>query len=298
MDMKFKEVVVVNPKEKQTIYSYLKMNKYSENYLKNLRKQFGSIKLNGESCFINAIVKENDIIAININPNTKTSIYSCIVPLDIVYEDGDVLVVNKPSNMPSMPSKSHFSFNLSGAILGYMEKKDENFVVRIINRLDKEASGLVLVAKNSLASNFLNSQQNTNKTYYALCDGNLTDNKSFYIDKKIETQINKDGYNFQKRIISSNGKNAKTYVQVIKNFNGYCLVKIKLEHGRTHQIRIHMSSINHALLGDSLYGNKNELINHTALVCKELSFIHPSTKEMINLQIPFPDDFNKLLSRN
>ncbi len=296
MEIKYKEVKVTNPREKQTIYSYLKMNKYSENFLKNLRKVFGYIKLNGENCFINAIVKENDVISINVNPNTKTSIYSCIVPLNIVYEDDDVLVVNKPSNMPSMPSKSHFSFNLSGAILAYMEKKDSNFVVRIINRLDKEASGLVLIAKNSLASNFLNDENNTSKTYYALCEGNLKEKETIVIDKKIETLINKDGYNFQKRAISSNGKSAKTFVEVIKNFNGYCLVKINLKHGRTHQIRIHMSSIGHALLGDSLYGSKSELINHTALVCKELSFVHPTTKQKIYLSIPFPDDFIRLIS--
>ncbi len=298
MEIKYKDITVTRPREKQTIYSYLKMNKYSENYLKNLRKEFGYIKLNGENCFINAIVKENDIISINVNPNTKTSIYSCIVPLNIVYEDDDVLVVNKPSNMPSMPSKSHFSFNLSGAILAYMEKKDPNFVVRIINRLDKEASGLVLVAKNSLASNFLNEENNTSKTYYALCEGNLPDNENIVIDKKIETLINKDGYNFQKRTVSSSGKSAKTFVEVVKNLSGYCLVKIKLQHGRTHQIRVHMSSIGHPLLGDCLYGTKSELINHTALLCKELRFIHPTNKESIFLTVPFPDDFNDLISRN
>ncbi len=295
MEIKYKDVLVKNSKQKQTIYSYLKMNNYSENYLKNLRKELGYIKLNGENCFINAIVKDDDIISINVNPNTKTSIYSCIIPLNIVYEDDDVLVVDKPSGMPTMPSKSHFAFNLSGAVLGYMEKKDCNFVVRIINRLDKEASGLVLVAKNSLSSNFLNQENNICKTYFALCEGNLPVDKSIIIDKKIETLKNKEGFNCQKRAITSKGKSAKTHVNVIKNYNGYCLVKIKLEHGRTHQIRIHMSSIGHALLGDSLYGCKSQLISHTALVCKELSFIHPSTKQEISLCVPFPNDFINLI---
>lgn len=295
MEIIYKDIVVKKPRPKQTIYSYLKMNGYSENYLKNLRRELGFIKLNGDICLCNAIVNDGDVISTNVNPNTKTSICSCIIPLDVVYEDDEVIAVNKPSMLPTMPSRSHFTHNLSGALVGYMEDKQLNFVVRIVNRLDKEASGIVLACKDSLSSNFLNKEENTKKVYYALCTGNLE--KDVVIDKNIETLLNDDGYNYNKRATSDiGGKSAKTTVSVVKNFDGYCLVKITLNHGRTHQIRVHMESIGHPLLGDILYGESSPLISHTALVCKELQFVHPKTKEIVKLSVPFPDDFNKLIS--
>lgn len=294
MNISYKEIIVENPRIKQTIYSYLKMNGYSENYLKNLRKELGYILLNDKPVFINKIIKQDDIIRVNVNPNTKSSIMSCIIPLDIVFEDDNMLIINKPANIATMPSRSHFAYNLSGAILGYMEKTDTNFVVRIVNRLDKETAGFVIVAKNSLSSNFLNHENNTQKTYYALCSGNL--DKDIVIDKNIDTILGGYGYNQNKRIISQNGgKKAKTFVEVVKNYRDYFLAKIKLEHGRTHQIRVHMSSIGHSLIGDSLYGEKSDLISHTALVCKEMDVVNPETEELMHFEIPFPDDFDKLV---
>lgn len=294
MEIKYRDIIAVNVQENQSIYKYLKSNGHSENFLKNLRKSFGYIKLNGEPCIITTIVKENDVISVNVNPNTKTSINSCIIPLDIVYEDEDVLAINKPSMLPTMPSKSHYAYNLSGAIVAYMQDKQEDFVVRVVNRLDKEASGIVLVAKNSLSSNFLNNLENTTKTYYALCQGILKDN--IVIDSNIDTLINKYGYNNNKRVTSnSSGKKAKTFVEVLQNYDNYTLVKIQLEHGRTHQIRVHMSSIGHALLGDTIYGEKSLLISHTALVCKQIEFNHPTKDKKIKLEIDLPQDFKKLI---
>ena len=292
MEIKYKDIVVENANTKQKIYSYLRKNGYSENYLKNLRKQFGFIKLNGVLSSSDAIVKDGDIISVNINPNTRTMICPCIIPLDVVYEDDDVVAVNKPSMLATMPSRSHFSYNLSGALVARYENVP-NFVVRIINRLDKEASGIVLVAKNSLASNALNKPGSVQKVYYALCEGNIE--SDIVIDKNIDTLINQDGYNINKRVTSStSGKPATTNVHVVENFNGYCLVKITLNHGRTHQIRVHLSSIGHPLLGDSIYGTKTPLISHTALVCKEMSFKN-SSKQIVNLSVPYPQDFETLL---
>lgn len=291
MGIIYKDIIVENPTTKQTIYSYLRKNGYSENYLKNLRKQFGFIKLNDSPCNSDCIVKDGDKISVNVNPNTKTMIYPCIIPLDIVYENNDIVAVNKPSMLATMPSRSHFSYNLSGALVARYEN-EQNFVVRIINRLDKEASGIVLVAKNSLISNYLNQPNCIKKVYYALCEGNIE--KDLSIDKNIETVSNQLGYNLNKRITSNNGKPAITHVQIIKNYNDYCLVKITLQHGRTHQIRVHLSSIGHALLGDSLYGKKSNLISHTALVCKEMHFSMPDGRN-IDLSIPFPKDFEALL---
>ena len=290
MKINFREIVVKNPRQKENIYTYLKANGYSENYLKNLRKQKGFIKLNGNICFINQPVKNNDVICVNDNPNTKTCINSCNIPLDIVFEDDQVLAINKPSGLATMPSRSHYDYNLSGGLVNYF---GDDFVVRIVNRLDKEASGIVLVACNSLASNFLNKYQNVKKTYYALLEGNLS--SDIVIEKNIHT-ICKNGKNEVKRIVSDTlGKPAKTEVYLIKNYDGYCLVKINITFGRTHQIRVHLSSVGHALLGDKLYGKKSNLISHTALCLKEVEFVHPLSQSVVKLSIDLPQDMQKLV---
>lgn len=290
--MEFKEIIVKNAKRKQTIYLYLKSLGYSENYLKNLRKAYGYIKKNNVTCFMNEFVNDNDIISVFTNPNPKTCIISCIIPLDIVYEDDYILVVNKPSGLATMPTKSHFTYNLSGGIISYMQQKDNNFVLRIVNRLDKDTAGLVLVAKNSLIANYFNENEVINKTYYAVCEGII--DKNLTINKNIDTLKNEYGYNVQKRVISKNGKKAITYVEPIKVYNNRTLLKIALKHGRTHQIRVHLSSINHPLIGDELYGQKSDDINHTALSCSEMSFIHPITNENINLKVDIPKDIQNL----
>ena len=154
--MEFKDIKVEKSQRRQTVYLYLKSLGYSENYLKNLRKEYGYIKKNGNICFMNEYISDGDIISVYTNPNPRTCIISCIIPLDIVYEDEYILVVNKPSGLATMPTKSHFTYNLSGGIMAYMQQKDSGFVLRIVNRLDKDTAGLVLVAKNSLIANYFN----------------------------------------------------------------------------------------------------------------------------------------------
>lgn len=288
--MEYKEIVVKKAQSKQTIYLYLKQNGYSENYLKNLRKVFGYIKLNDKDCFINTTTHNGDIIKINTSPNTKTCICSCIIPLDIVYEDDYILIVNKPSGLSTMPNKSHFLYNLSGGILAYMQAKDPNFVVRIVNRLDKDTAGLVVVAKDSLVANYFNENNDIiQKTYYAVCEGVIQD--ELVINKNIDTIKNEYGYNCQKRVIcKSGGKKATTFTKAIKSFDNMTLLEITLKHGRTHQIRVHLASENHPLVGDELYGNKSNKISHTALCCTKITFIHPIISKKMTFTVPIPND--------
>jgi 23S rRNA pseudouridine1911/1915/1917 synthase len=267
-----------------SIYYFLKDKGFSENYISNLRKAWGNFVVNGEVVNIRKPLNTNDKLEINSSPNTKTTIMHCILPLDIVYEDEYYLLINKPSGISTMPNRSHYSNNLAGAICSYMKEKDENFVLRISNRLDKETSGIVIVAKDSIALKSLNAQ----KTYYALCEGVIE--SEIIIDEKILT-INENGINQIKRIISPLGKDAKTFIKPIKNDGIHTLLEIKLEHGRTHQIRVHMSHIGHALAGDRLYGKASQLINRTALHCGNVEFYHEFKKELISVSTPLPDDF-------
>lgn len=288
----------------KSIYIFLKQHGFSENYIKNLRKVEGFLRVNNETVFINHALKTGDKLEINANPNTKSSIMRCIIPLDIVFEDEFYLIVNKPSGLATMPTRSHYTKNLAGAICNYMDKKDPNFVLRIINRLDKDTAGLIIVAKDSVAQKELKTIE---KFYHALCVGKIE--RAITIDKPIATLINQYGYNENKRVISNDGQEATTFVNPIKYYKekNMTLISCNLIHGRTHQIRVHLSSINHPLIGDKLYGNETYFIsglqkqystflNHTALVCKSISFTHPFTNNLIKLEIDYPEDIKNLIN--
>lgn len=271
------------------VYQFLKDNSLSERYLTFLRKELGYIKINGTPVNIKAPLHSGDILEVIADNDTKTTIMQCILPLDIVYEDAYYLLINKPAGISTIPTRSHYDINLAGAVMNYLTQKQENVTLRILNRLDKDTAGLVLIAKNLLASNAL---KETQKAYYALCKGEI--NKEITIDKPIAT-LNLNGINQRKRVISPDGKPAITYVTPIQVYNGYSLIKLTLTNGRTHQIRVHLSSIGHSLLGDEIYGETDPRINHTALLCKELSFFHPFLKKQLNFSVDFPDDFKALL---
>lgn len=276
-------------KEYENVYYFLKDIGLSENYITNLRKVWGYIKVNGTIVNIRQHLRPNDLLEIEASPNLKTQIQNCDLTLDIVYEDEYYLLINKPSGISCMPNKSHYHLNLAGAICNYY--KDENFVLRIINRLDKDTSGLILVAKDSIAQKDI---KNIDKTYTAICEGKI--DKIIVIDKRIKT-ICRNGINERKRIVSDDGKEAKTIVFPLQYNEKYSLIELKIEHGRTHQIRLHLSSINHPLLGDEIYGKKSDEIPHTALICNKLSFFHPYLNKFLNFEVKFPSDFENLIKK-
>ncbi len=287
--MKFHEFNIV--KDYKSIYYFLKDEGFSENFITNLRKHCGNFVLNDETVNIRTPLKIGDKLKINNNPNTKTAIMHCILPLDIVYEDENYLLVNKTSGLSCMPNKRHYTKNLAGGICNYMKDKDENFVLRILNRLDKDTAGIIIIAKDSISQNKI---QDVEKTYFAICEGKI--DKEMTINRKIKT-ITTNGINQQKRIISEEGQDAITLISPVNYNDFHSLIKIKLVHGRTHQIRIHLSSIGHPLTGDALYGLKSDYIDHAALVCKEIGFYHYIEKEHKKFEIEYPEDFKNLLSK-
>lgn len=278
-------------KNYENIYYYLKEQGFSENFISNLRKKKGNIKVNNEITNIKHKLLPNDVLEIEASPNSKTTIMQCIIPLNIVYEDEYYLLINKPSGLSCMPNKSHYSSNLAGAICYYF-KEENNFVLRIINRLDKDTSGLLLVAKDSISQKDI---KDIKKEYHAITEGKI--DKNMVVNKKIET-LSINGINSQKRIVSENGKEATTYISPLKYNESYSLVSLTLEHGRTHQIRLHLSSINHPLVGDELYGKINSQLNHTALICKRFSFYHPYLNKNLLFEVDYPEDIKKFLKDN
>lgn len=277
-------------KDYKSVYFFLKENGFSENFITNLRKQAGFILINENVANTASALKKSDVLSVISNPNRKTTIMQCILPLDIVFEDAYYLLINKPSELSTMPNKSHYTNNLAGAICQYMSQKDPNFTLRVVNRLDKDTSGLVLVAKSALALKELSSFE---KKYHAICEGII--DKDMVVDQPILT-IQENGINNRKRVISPDGQKATTYIRPLKQLNNnLSLIELILVHGRTHQIRVHLSSIGHPLLGDELYGSTSPKIDHTALICKEVSFYHPYLKKTLSFSAPYPDDFKLII---
>lgn len=225
--------------------------------------------------------------------------------LDIIYEDDDIVAVNKPHNLATIPTKAHFDNNLGKQICQHY---GENFVLRVINRLDKDTAGIVFVAKTLKG---YNETKILSKEYFALCEG-VFENKKFDITKPILTEV-KDGKNLLRRKVSILGKPATTHCEVVEQFDNFALVRCVLETGRTHQIRVHLSSIDHPLLDDVLYNKNCKYYHdfdedfsshkkldldglHTFLILKKASFVSSDGK-IVDLEVDFPSDWNKYLKK-
>lgn len=200
--------------------------------------------------------------------------------VEIIYEDNDYIVFNKPREMPVHPSMKHNSNTLANHFMYYFSQKNQDLTFRAINRLDKNTSGIVIVAKNAHASN---NCKNIEKEYLALVEGKMEDDTG-----TISEPIKRESLDSQKRIVSEDGKSAVTCYEVIDKNENYSLVKINLKTGRTHQIRVHFSFLNHPLAGDDLYGGHDDLISGHALHCFKTSFKNGITDKEINLTAKIP----------
>lgn len=259
--------------------------------LKNKLIKKNMIFLNDTACDTRTPIKIGDKLIVDFNYNEDNSnIIPTKMNLDIVYEDEWFLVVNKPSGIAIHPSILHFDNSLSNGICFYFDKIGLKKKIRPVNRLDKDTSGLVIFAKCEYIQECLSLQMQEGifkKEYLCLVSGTITP-KSGTINLPI---ARKEG-SIMERCIDEKGKQAITHYKVIKEFKNYSLVECRLETGRTHQIRLHMASIGHPLLGDTLYGTTSSLISRQALHSYKIKFIHPITKKEIELIAKLPQDIN------
>lgn len=209
--------------------------------------------------------------------------------LDIVYEDSHIIIINKPASTPVHPTKIHQENTLANFLRYYSLEKGEDYTFRAVNRLDKDTSGLVLIAKDRHSAGILQ-KHDIYKEYIAVCTG-ITPEKGT-IDKPIKKSENST----MLRIISDDGDRAVTHFERIGCFYNSSLVKLWLETGRTHQIRCHMSSIGHPLEGDDLYGGSLEKIKRQALHCAKMKFFHPIDGKVIELCCDIPEDMKKIIN--
>lgn len=232
-------------------------------------------------------VYENDIVQIKL-PQDDNQIAPVDIPLDIRYEDDHIIVLNKPPYMPVHPTHGHIDDTLANGVAFYLNKKNESFSFRAINRIDRDTTGLVLVAKHSYAA--ANLVKNVHKKYVAVCEGEIL------CEGTVNANISLlPGHTIQRTAGTVDGVSAITHYKPLLVKNGHTLVEFKLETGRTHQIRVHMSHINHPLAGDDMYGGSLALIQRQALHCQTISFIHPVTHKEITVTTDLPDDMQNIV---
>jgi len=261
------------------------------------------IQVNGKLCTQKKYkASEGDVIEIEIPEPEKLEVEAENIPLEIIYEDADVLVVNKPAGMVVHPAPGNYTGTLVNALMYHCgdQLSSINGVIRpgIVHRIDKDTSGLLMIAKNDKAHASLSQQlskHSITRRYRAIVFNNIKEDEG-----TVDKPIGRDPKNrLRNAVTDMNSKHAVTHYKVLERFGAFTLVEAILETGRTHQIRVHMSYLKHPLLGDELYGPaKNKLgVKRQMLHAGVLGFVHPSSGEYMEFESPLPDDFQKALER-
>ncbi|MGN0517786.1 MAG: RluA family pseudouridine synthase [Acutalibacteraceae bacterium] len=260
--------------------------KVSAHLLVKLKQTENGITRNGEHIRSIDTLSCGDVVKLKM-PQDENEVTPSYIPLDILYEDDYILALNKPPFVPVHPVHGHIDDTLANGVKHYAMSNNAQWTFRAINRLDRDTSGIVLTAKDAYTAALL--PQTVQKRYIAVCEGELYGYGT--IDKPIRL---KAGHSIQ-REVGEGGVNAVTHWKSIKTHNGFTLLDISLETGRTHQIRVHFSDMGYPLAGDDMYGGKRDYISRHALHCDFMSFIHPVTNELIKIICPLPQDIKNLV---
>ena len=277
----------------KTVDFFLRQTGYSRRLIIDLKETDEGILLNGERAFTNVKLKEGDILRIHL-PFEKPSEHITPVPLPfpVIYEDEHIIAVNKPADMPIHPSINNHENTLANAAAWYFKEKDIPFVFRCVNRLDRDTTGLVLLAKHQLSGCILSESvkaREIHREYMAVCQG-IIENPG-----TIDLPIGRlPGSAIMRCVDLEQGEHAVTHYLPVASENNMTLLRIHLETGRTHQIRIHMGAIGHPLPGDYLYNPDYTWINRQPLHSASLTFDHPITGEKMHLTAPVPEDMRRL----
>ncbi|KXB55365.1 RluA family pseudouridine synthase [Lachnoanaerobaculum saburreum] len=288
-----RQILYIIDKDYKSISDFLKSKGYTSSNIVELKKYENGIVLNGTWAYMNQKPAILDRLLVRVCEYKKSeNILPVFIKLDIKYEDEDIVVVNKPSDMPIHPSLNNYENSMANALMYYC--RDKNFVFRCINRLDRDTTGLSVVAKHFLSAGILNTfmqRREIKRVYNAIVedDGSLKESGT------VDAPIAREDDTLIKRRVSKEGQRAITNYKVLKRLNGASLIELRLDTGRTHQIRVHMSYIGHPLVGDYLYNERcyDKENVRPLLHSKSLSFIHPITGEDLYLECELPKDFKE-----
>ena len=279
----------------RTIYQILRTRlNFSRGALRRIKRVAG-VMVNGQNVWLNTLAQTGDVIMVNFPEDIEQPVVPQAMILDILFEDEHLLVVNKPSNMLVHPLSYHRSDTLANGVVDHWLKQGKNYKFRTVSRLDKDTSGVLVIAKSSYVCHQLAQQLETkvyNREYLAIVHNPLA-----VLKGKIDLPIGRPVQGSLVFSVTLQGKQSLTFFEVVQSFAVGSLVKLRLATGRTHQIRVHMSHLGHPLMGDDLYGGSKEYIQRQALHCERLEFLHPVSGQNMCFTVKLPNDMAALVAR-
>lgn len=277
------------------VEQFLRRKRYSGQNLSEIKRMPKSILVNGVHYYMRQELSKGDHLQVRIC-ETKNSekIPPTNLPLDIIYEDEDLLVLNKPAGMPIHPSLNNYTNSIANALAYYFQSQGKPFIFRCCNRLDRDTSGLTIVSKHLVSGSILSDMtkyREVHREYLAIARGSVTPSKG-----TIQAPLGrKEGTIIERTVDWEHGEDAVTHYKVVKEANGHSLVSLRLETGRTHQIRIHMKYLGYPLIGDYLYNPDMEYMTRQALHSHHMEFTHPITGEHMSFTAPLPEDMVRVM---
>lgn len=277
------------------VEQFLRRKRYSGQNLSEIKRMPKSILVNGVHYYMRQELSKGDHLQVQIcETQNSEKIPPTKLPLDIIYEDEDLLVLNKPAGMPIHPSLNNYTNSMANALAYYFQSQGKPFIFRCCNRLDRDTSGLTIVSKHLVSGSILSDMtkyREVHREYLAIARGSVTPSEG-----TIQAPLGrKEGTIIERTVDWEHGEDAVTHYKVVKEANGHSLVSLRLETGRTHQIRIHMKYLGYPLIGDYLYNPDMEYMTRQALHSHHMEFTHPITGEHMSFTAPLPEDMARVM---
>ena len=277
------------------VEQFLRRKRYSGQNLSEIKRMPKSILVNGVHYYMRQELSKGDHLQVRIC-ETKNSekIPPTNLPLNIIYEDEDLIVLNNPAGMPIHPPLNNYTNSMANALAYYFQSQGKPFIFRCCNRLDRDTSGLTIVSKHLVSGSILSDMtkyREVHREYLAIARGSVTPSEG-----TIQAPLGrKEGTIIERTVDWEHGEDAVTHYKVVKEANGHSLVSLRLETGRTHQIRIHMKYLGYPLIGDYLYNPDMEYMTRQALHSHHMEFTHPITGEHMSFTAPLPEDMARVM---
>ena len=277
------------------VEQFLRRKRYSGQNLSEIKRMPKSILVNGVHYYMRQELSTGDHLQVRIcETQNSEKIPPTKLALDIIYDDEDLLVLNKPAGMPIHPSLNNYTNSIANALAYYFQSQGKPFIFRCCNRLDRDTSGLTIVSKHLVSGSILSDMtkyRKVHREYLAIVRGSVTPSEG-----TIQAPLGrKDGTIIERTVDWEHGEDAVTHYKVVKEANGHSLVSLRLETGRTHQIRIHMKYLGYPLIGDYLYNPDMEYMTRQALHSHHMEFTHPITGEHMSFTAPLPEDMARVM---